>query len=346
MRSLIVFGSVLFVSSHALAGEKLDPAAADDKLALKGNVLVWHDATLLAEPSESARTLQLATFDGPRKDRVGHAVVMKVVSGKGAFVEVELTGEEGCTWSRVVVPDDLARVRMFVRRGDIAPVIVKPFTKTFGDGTSIMVGVGTPVVATDAGTFVVSLHGDEVEVDVPAAQVGYAYVLPKSSGVNMTAGATTQIAGKTAATLGERRVSLTAWKAAPVEKRGENALVALEDRCASAHVVVPSKSLLELDEDAVEVEVGGGSGSSNNAMTNLRDDSYLPKLTPLSIGARQVAVAAKPIYLHAEPTGKHACIVRAVKIQSDFDVQRTDEKLRVCAPAAKVARELRRAAQR
>jgi hypothetical protein len=190
MRRLLAL-SLLLATSPAFAGEKLDPTAADDKLALKGNVLVWHDATLLAEPSETARTLQLATFDVPRKDRVGHAVVMKVIAGKGPFIEVELAGDEGCTWSRVVVPDDLARVRMFVRRADLAPVIVKPFAKTFPDGTAITLGVGTPVVATDAGTFVVSLHGDEVEVDVPAASVGHAYVLPKSSGVGLATSAKT-----------------------------------------------------------------------------------------------------------------------------------------------------------
>lgn len=339
MRSLLVLTSLL-AGSHALAGEKVDPVAADDKLVLKGNVLVWHDAMLLAEPSETARTLQLATFEGPRKDKVGHAVVMRVVAGKGSFVEVELAGDEGCSWSRTVVPDDLARVRMFVRRADIAPVIVKPFTKTFADGTSITLGIGTPVVATDAGTYVVSLHGDELEVDVPAAQVGYAYATPKSHGVTMTAGATTQIAPKTAATLGERTVTLNAWRAAPVEKRGETALVALEDRCVTAQVVVPAKALLQLDEDAVEV---GSTGGGNSAMTSLRDECFLPRLTPLSIGERQVAVAAKPIFLHAEPTGKHACIQRAIKIESELEVQRTDAKLRVCAPAANVSRELRRA---
>ena len=142
MRCLLACSLLLF-SSSAFAGSKLDPVGAAEEKPLKGNVLVWHDATLLSEPSETARTLQLATFDVPRKDRVGHVVAMKVVAGKGAFVEVELAGDEDCTWSRVVVPDDLARVRMFVRRTDIAPALVKPFTKTFADGTQITLAVGT-----------------------------------------------------------------------------------------------------------------------------------------------------------------------------------------------------------
>jgi hypothetical protein len=105
-------------------------------------------------------------------------------------------------------------------------------------------------------------------------------------------------------------------------------------------LIVASKALLALDEDAVEVE---SNGSSNGSVMNLRDDAFLPRLTPLSIGERQVAVAAKPIFLHAEPTGKHACIQRAIKIESELDVQRTDAKLRVCAPAKTVSREVRRA---
>lgn len=339
MRCLLACSLLLF-SSSAFAGSKLDPVGAAEEKPLKGNVLVWHDATLLSEPSETARTLQLATFDVPRKDRVGHVVAMKVVAGKGAFVEVELAGDEDCTWSRLVVPDDLARVRMFVRRADIAPALVKPFTKTFADGTQITLAVGTPVVATDASTYVVSLRGDEFEVEIPTTSVGHAYVPPKSSSAINAMGQTITIAAATKATLGTSPLALTpAWKAAPVEKRGADAMVSIEDRCITAHVVVPAKSLAEVDESAIDV--GTDEGGSHSSMLNLRDDVLLPKLTPLSIGERQVAVAAKHIYLHAEPTGKHACIHRAIKIESALEVKRTDAKLRLCAPAANVAREQR-----
>lgn len=338
MRRLLACSLLLF-SSSAFAGSKLDPVGAADEKPLKGNVLVWHDATLLAEPSETARTLQLATFDAARKDRVGHVVAMKVVAGKGAYVEVELAGDEDCTWSRIVVPDDLARVRMFVRRADIAPALVKPFTKTFEDGTSITLGVGTPVVATDASTYVVSLRGDEVEIEIPAASVGHAYVPPKSSSAINAMGQTITIAAATQATLGTHALSLTGpWKASPVEKRGTDAIVAIEDRCITTQVIVPAKALAEIDESEIELDTDD---TSHGSMLNLRDDVLLPRLTPLSVGARQVAVAAKHIYLHAEPTGKLACIQRAIKIESALEVKRTDAKLRLCAPAANVAREQR-----
>src|SRR5688572_19600350 len=117
--------SLLLISSAAVAGTKLDPPVAPETGTLRGNVLVWHDAPLYAEASDTAHTLQLATFEGARKDHAGHVVALKVIANKGAFVEVELTGQRDCTWSRVVVPDDLARVRLYVRRADLAPVLAK-----------------------------------------------------------------------------------------------------------------------------------------------------------------------------------------------------------------------------
>jgi hypothetical protein len=301
---------------------------------LKGNVLVWQDAPLFTEPSETAHSLTLATFDGAaRKDRVGHVLPMTVVSSKGDFVEVELIGDDDCAYSHLVVPDDIARVRLFVRRTDIAPVLVKPFAKTFSDGTSISLGVGTPVVATDAGTFRVSLRGDVLEVDPPAASVGEAYTPAKASNTMMP-GETLTITRATKASLGGRTIALTSWKGSPVEKRGTNALVALDDRCVSARVVVAANSLLEVDESSIDF--GGSSGTASSA---LRDEFYVPRLTPLSVGTKQVAVAAKPIYLHAEPMGKSACITRQIRIDSVLEIKPTEERLRICAPATKVARD-------
>ncbi|HEY5947653.1 MAG TPA: hypothetical protein VIV40_19250 [Kofleriaceae bacterium] len=332
--------SLLLISSQAFAGTKLDPSGAPDHATLKGSVLVWHDATLYSEASETAHTIQLATFDGARKDHVGHVVALKVVAGKGAFVEVELGGREDCTWSKVVVPDDLARVRMFVRRADLAPVLTKPFAKTFADGTSIALAVGTPVVATDAGTYVVSMRGDELEVDVPAASVGFAYATAKTRGA-ISAGQTLSIAPATRATIGERSMALTAAQGAPIEKRGDSTLIALDGNCVSAHVVVATKSLVDADESTGDLSAS----SDGNDVVSLRDECFLPRLTPLSIGTHQVAVAAKPIYLHSEPMGKTACIQRAIRIESALDVKRTDDKLRVCAPATKVVSERLRSAR-
>jgi hypothetical protein len=332
--------SLLLISSYATAGTKLDPPSAPDSDVLRGNVLVWHDAKFFGEPSDTAQSIQLATFDGARKDHVGDVVALKVIGGKGPFVEVELTGQRDCNWSHVVVPDDLARVRMFVRRADLAPVVVKPVTKSFTDGTSISLAVGTPVLATDAGTYVISVHGDELEVDVPAASVGFAYTTAKSR-TTIIAGQTLAITPATQAKLGERTIALTAAEGAPVERRGDSTLVALDGSCVVAHVLVATKALKDSDEST-----GNLSASSENSdVVSLRDECFLPKLTALSSGKHQVALAAKPIYLHAEPMGKNACIQRAIRIDSDLAIKRGEDKLRVCAPATKVAHDRMRSAR-
>jgi hypothetical protein len=328
--------SLLLLASPAFAS-KLAPTGAADSETLRGNVLVWHDASLFTQADETAQSVKLATFDVPRADRVGHVVAMKVVSAKGAFVEVELVGDDDCTWSHVVVPDDLARVRLFVRRADLAPALVKPFTKSFPDGTSITLAPGTPLVATDTGTHVISWRGDELEVDVPSGSVGHSYRPSRAESV-MSAGQTLAVAKTTKATVGERALALTAWNASPVERRGESTVVALEDRCISAHVAVPTKALSDVDESTINV----GANSGGSAVLALRDECFLPKLTPLSVGAHQVAVAAKPIYLHSEPMGKQACIQRQIRIESALEIKATDEKLRFCAPAKRVARDVMR----
>jgi hypothetical protein len=332
--------SLLLISSIASAGTKLDPVGAPEAGALRGNVLVWHDAMLYSEASDSAHTLQLATFDGARKDHAGNVVALKVIATKGAFVEVELTGQQDCTWSRVVVPDDLARVRMFVRRADLAPVLVKPVAKSFADGTSISLAVGTPVLATDAGTYVVSLRGDEFEVDIPAASVGYAYGSAKSR-ATVIAGQTLAIAPATQAKLGERTFALTASSGAPIERRGDSTLVALDGGCIAAHVIIASKGLKDADETTGDLSAS----DQGSDVVSLRDECFLPRLTALSIGSHQVALAAKPIYLHSEPMGKNACIQRAIRIDSELAITRTEDKLRMCAPATKVAREQLRSAR-
>jgi hypothetical protein len=328
------------LGSPAFASSKVDPPGPAGSDPIKGMVLAWHDATLFAEPSDTARSLQLATLTAPRKDGVGRVFALRVVGVKGAFVEVEFGGDEDCTGSRVVVPDDITRVRLFVRRGDLAQVLVKPFTKSFEDGTSITLGTGTPLVATDAGTYVASVRGAELELDVPAASVGYAYAGLKSSSV-IGGGQSVAIAAGTKATLGDRTFALTG-AGSVAERRGNATLVKLEDRCVEARVLVSNNTLRKTDDEVASVEAGSGMGSGSGSMMSLRSEHLLPRLTQLSIGTRAVAIAAKHIYLHAEPTGKQACIMRGLKLESTFDVERTDDKLRLCAPASQVTRELRR----
>jgi hypothetical protein len=57
------------------------------------------------------------------------------------------------------------------------------------------------------------------------------------------------------------------------------------------------------------------------------------------VGGRAIALVAKPIYLPAAPSGKTVCVDRRVWVDAEILPPKTadlDDKLRLCAPAAKV----------
>ena len=323
-------------------------ARADAPEALRGNVLVWHDAKWFAEPSDTANPIALTELDGTRKDRIGHVVPMRVVSTTGAFVEVEPIDGFGCTWSRLAVPDDLAKLKLFVKRDDLAPVVTKPFSKAFGDGTTITLKPGVPVLESDGG-FALAVRGDWLVSDLPSGSVGHSYV-PDRAAATVIAGTTLAIAPGTVAAVGARSMALTGWEAAPVSRRGATTLVALEDRCTTIHAAVPTAAIKDSDSDEPSsLDMGTGSGAGNGVgMLGLRDEHYIPRLAPLSIGTRVVAYAAKPIYLMSVPTGKAACIERRLRLESSIvglEAKPTDDKLRLCVPKSKVVREQMRSAR-
>src|SRR5262245_28147018 len=138
--------SLLLVAMPAFADRHVEPPHASDTDVLSGNVLVWHDAALYTDASDAAQTVHVAKLDAARKDRVGHVVPMHVLGTKGAFVEVEPFATRDCTWSQLMTHDDVAKLRLFVRRDDLAPVLVKPFTKSFADGCKVALRPGMAVV--------------------------------------------------------------------------------------------------------------------------------------------------------------------------------------------------------
>lgn len=347
-RALLIFvaaGAALATyAAPARAEGRPDPAGAPAGEALRGSVLVWQDAPLLAEPSEAAASIRVGALDAPRRDRVGHVVPMRVVGTRGAFVEVEPAAGPDCTWSRLATSDDIARLRLFVRRADIAPVLAKPFAKAFPDGTRLALQPGTPVLAAGDGTYAVSLRGAEVGVDVPAASVAHSYTPERAKAVAVSA-EEYEIDPKAAIALGGKPIALAGWHAIAVERRGEYALATLEGRCTTAQVAVPAKAVRTSDDDETGIGLGGSGGGG---VLGLRNEHYLPIATSLSVGGHTVALAAKPIWLPAAPTSKTVCVDRRVWIDAEILPPQTtdlDDKLRLCAPAAKVVHDrYRRAA--
>ncbi|MBA2544116.1 MAG: hypothetical protein H0V17_31015 [Deltaproteobacteria bacterium] len=138
------------LGDQKLDGSTTDPRGPEPTAKLAGTVLVWNDATFYLDADDKAST-QLATIAGPRKDHVGQVVPLRVVSTTGDFVEVESVVGTDCTWTKLPQPEDLTKLRLFVKRSDLAPVVVKPFTKTWPNGTSLAVRAGLPALRTAHG---------------------------------------------------------------------------------------------------------------------------------------------------------------------------------------------------
>src|SRR5262245_60763165 len=201
MRHLAVVVALLS-ATPVLADTVAAPGAETESL--RGNVLVWHDAALYTAPADSASTVHVATLAGRK---AGYVVPMHVVAARGAFTEVEFADDEGCTWSRLATSDDIAKLHLFVKRADLAPVLVKPFEKTFPDGTRIALRPGTPLAAAASGSYAVSLLGHELEAEVPAASVAHSYAPASTRSLTVT-DQEYLLAPGTKALLGERPLAL------------------------------------------------------------------------------------------------------------------------------------------
>ena len=330
------FAAVLvLVSTPAAFADTIAPPAETEPL--RGNVLVWHDATFYTAPVDSASTLHVATLPARTAGRV---VAMHVVAARGAFVEVDFADDAGCTWTRLSTSDDIAKLHLFVKRSDLAPVLVKPFDKAFADGTRIALKPGVSVVGNQ-----VSLLGHELEAEVPAASVGHSY----TPGATRSLSVSDQefvIAAGTKALLGDKPASLDGVHAYAVTKKGDTALVTFEDRCMSITVAAPAAAVRATDADRPEIDALTGYGT-----LGMRDGDYFPRLTPLaSSTGRQIAYAAKPIYLMGVSRTKTTYINRRVRLEPASEGAphidpAADDDLRLCAPTTKVAHEKLRSAR-
>jgi hypothetical protein len=336
--------SVILVPAVAFAEARVDPPGAADAEALRGNVLVWHDAAFYVEPSDAAATVHVATL-AARKDLAGHVVPMHVLGTRNGFVEVEPATDIDCTWSRFTTTDDLSKLHLFVKRADLAPVLTRSFDKTFPDGTHVALRPGVAVVPEDNGIYAVSLAGDSVDVEIPPGSIGHAYTPERAKPVVVNA-QDFALAPATKATLGDRPVSITRH-ASSIDKRGATTLYTLDGRCAVVTVAVPSAAVSPVDDSDDALDLAEGHG----AMIDVNGNDYFPIATTLSTPSGiPIATAAKKIYLPGSGLGKLACFDRRMWLDTPStlapDHDGVDDKLRLCAPASKLAHDKVRTSSR
>ncbi|HEY1557762.1 MAG TPA: hypothetical protein VGF94_23180 [Kofleriaceae bacterium] len=345
MKTSFVVVLALF-AGRAYAEELVEPVGAADGEALHGDVLVWADATFYTDTSDSAQMVHAARLAGTRKDHLGDVIAMRVVSaGKDGFVEVEPAAQLDCTWARLETSDDLTRVRLFVKRADLAPVLTQPFEHAFEDGTRIALRPGVAVIATVDERFVVGVRGAAIVTALPAASIGHAYTPDHVKAAPTVLERDYELAPNTRITLGDQAIKLDGSHASQIERRGAATLFSIRTRCAALDVSVATKAVREI-EDADE---DGDDSSSGLSVLSLRDHDYIPAGTVLaSTTGHAIAVAAKPMYLPGSPHGKTACVERRMIVGvvggEALDADGEDGRLRVCAPAASVVHERLRSA--
>lgn len=308
---------------------------------LTGNVLVWVDAPMYLDADVTGPHIRLAKLDHGREQDVGHVVPMRVVSTTGDFVEVEPTGVE-CAWWRVVKPDSLASLRLFVHKNHLAPVLTKPFSATFKNGSSVALQPGVAVVANK-----VAFHAAIAPVTIPATSIGLAYQPHGIAAIVKPTKRTALLDEATDVMLGDSTFSLGPWVASTATKRGDRMLFPIATRCMTATVSAPS--------DRVHINVALNAAVEPGAVAPpplklTGDRYYLKARTKLTseTGDRVVATLATDVDV-SRPTGAKACgefVIAREEVIAEAphipDAGRPVRTLRLCAPADVAVVEKRR----
>lgn len=320
-------------------------AAADDELDvpgldaadLRGDALVWEDATFFLEPWESGAKIPAFNSFGRRRDEVGRAVPVRIVdSTSRTFVEIELTGRADCTWRRLEIDRRVDHLRLFVRREDLAPMLVKPFATQYSDGTRVKLAPGVPIVPTAAGDYFVAVKQDKLRLPIPHASVGYLYKATKVGDPEPAPGKFVRLDRTVSVKIGDDAFSMrSSWVAPAPEKRGtDETLVTWKARCLELVVSVPSQALRPTETPR---PIPQAPQPAPVATSGWRVPPGVPMSTP---GGREVAVASAAIGVPAPTAGATtACTdLRFSLVREDEYYQSQYRTVKLCAPTVLLER--------
>lgn len=313
------------------------PAAADP--VLTGNVLVWADAPLYPDAYASGPSVRVGTLDLGREKDVGYVVPMRVVGTKDDFVEVEPTADVECGWWRVVKPDGLDSLRLYVKRSDLAPVLTKPFKATHRNGSSIALQVGVPVLDGK-----VAFNRAIVPVAIPAASIGVAYAPHKITAVPKPTKQKFLLDEATEVKLGSAMFPMGPWVAAAAKPRGKRMLVSLAARCMTAVISAP-KERVHRGVSINHAVAGGAATVRRSPVTGGPERYYLPAGTKLTSekGEHVVGALDADRDVTKPKPGARACTDLVITRDDPFvdvphtvDSSQPQRTLKLCAPAEAV----------
>lgn len=216
-----------------------------DAATLRGDALVWEDALFHLEPWDGGMNVRFVVFARGRREELGRAIPVRIVgSSLRTFVEVEVSTEPSCGLRRVTIDPRVEALRFFVRRTDLAPVLARPFTATYSDGTSVRLAAGVPVLPNASGLYTVSLRGDRLRLPIPHAAVGYTYTRGATAEPERPTGAVVRVDRMVSARLGGDPFEIRSlWYVPKPTRPGDPQLVRLSSRCVDATFAIPAAAL-------------------------------------------------------------------------------------------------------
>ncbi len=318
----------------AAAEEELDIPGLD-AADLRGDAMIWEDATIFLEPYESSASVRFNVFSR-RRDQVGQAIPVRIIdSSLKSFVEIEPPGRGDCTWRKLEIESRLEGLRLFVRREDLAPVLIKPYEMKWPDGTRIKLGVGMPVMPTSTGDYAVGLKQDKVRLAIPHVSVGYLYKTGKITDPEPIREKAAIVSRGASVKLGDDGFQVrSTWYGPAPDRKTDPALIKLTARCLEMVISAPVTNLRVTEPPRV---AGGGSAGGVSSLTGWR----IPPGTPLMLpSGREVAVAAKDIAVQLpSPAPEQVCFdARFAMSREDETFGTLTRTVRLCASGSAVTK--------
>jgi hypothetical protein len=266
-------------------------------------------------------------------------IPMRVISTAGDLVEVEPTADVECGWWRMVKPAGLDGVRLYVKRDDLAPVLVKPFKATHKDGSSIALQVGVPVLGGK-----VAFNRSVVTVAVPEASLGLSYAPSKIAEVVKPTKKKFLLDEATEVRLGPATFSMGPWVAGAARAKGDRMLVSLAARCMTAVVSAP-KARVHAGVSINSALPAADLASTRVATKRGNERYYLPAGTKMTSekGEHVVGTLDADRDIAKPKPGARGCadfvITRDdpfVDVPHTVDASQPQRTLKLCAPAGAV----------
>lgn len=317
----------------AAAEEELDIPGLD-AADLRGDAMIWEDATIFLEPYESSASVRFNVFSR-RRDQVGQAIPVRIIdSSLKNFVEIEPPGRGDCTWRKLEIENRLEGLRLFVRREDLAPVLIKPYEMKWPDGTRIKLAIGMPVMPTSTGDYAVGLKQDKIRLAIPHASVGYLYKTGKISDPEPIKEKTALVSRGASVKLGDDGFQVrSTWYGAAPDRKSDQALVKLTARCLEMVISAPVSNLRVTEP----TRVIPSALPPPLPVTGWK----IPTGTPLMLpSGREVAVAAKDIGVQLPaPAPEQICFdARFAMTREDETYGTLTRTVRLCASGSAVVK--------